>query len=158
MNIGKPAQAFVNIRTGRNGIQRAYLRFSSSDISIDASAGQTDGGLDDKSGKLRLLILRTSPWFDLCKGRSPKLTDIDRGSRITCLLPYENPQGKTSVCAHTSIFHSEATDVLYKKVVIDAEFTNKDKPQLTRSLKLVKIVSVSQPVAVNVRDFFRGQR
>ncbi|KLO12624.1 hypothetical protein SCHPADRAFT_998021 [Schizopora paradoxa] len=122
VNIGKGAQLLVDVRTGRNTIQNARLRLSSSDISIDTSVGQTDA----------------SPLSFSKDG--VELANVEKDLRLTFLLPYQNPQGRTSV-----------------KVVIDAEFTNEDEPTLTRTIKLVKTVTISQPIAVNVRDFFRGQ-
>ena len=46
----------------------------------------------------------------------------------------------------------------FQKVNIVVEYVSTSEPEITRVLRLARVVATSLPVAINVEDFFRGTR
>ncbi|KAI0724064.1 trafficking protein particle complex subunit 10 [Cerioporus squamosus] len=64
-------------------------------------------------------------------------------------------KGQTVVAA---VPHSDASAYHYMKVNITVEYITTSEPEITRVLRLSRVVATSLPVAINVEDFFRGTR
>ncbi|OBZ75937.1 Trafficking protein particle complex subunit 10 [Grifola frondosa] len=64
-------------------------------------------------------------------------------------------KGQTAVI---SIPHSDASAYHFVRVNITVEYVTTAEPDITRTLRLSRIVATSLPVAINVEDFFRGTR
>ncbi|KAI0780765.1 trafficking protein particle complex subunit 10 [Trametes elegans] len=57
-----------------------------------------------------------------------------------------------------AIPHSDASAYHFMRVNIIVEYVTTAEPDITRTLRLSRIVATSLPVAINVEDFFRGTR
>ncbi|KAI0362291.1 hypothetical protein OH77DRAFT_1416520 [Trametes cingulata] len=63
--------------------------------------------------------------------------------------------GQTVVAA---VPHSDASAYHFMRVNITVEYVTTSEPDITRILRLSRVVATSLPVAINVEDFFRGTR
>ncbi|CDO72874.1 hypothetical protein BN946_scf185002.g59 [Trametes cinnabarina] len=64
-------------------------------------------------------------------------------------------RGQTIVAA---VPHSDASAYHFIRVNITVEYVTTSEPDVTRSLRLSRVVPTALPVAINVEDFFRGTR
>ncbi|KAI0636805.1 trafficking protein particle complex subunit 10 [Trametes polyzona] len=64
-------------------------------------------------------------------------------------------QGQTVVAA---VPHSDASAYHFMRINIAVEYVTTTEPDVTRTLRLSRVVATSLPVAINVEDFFRGTR
>ncbi|KAI0831480.1 trafficking protein particle complex subunit 10 [Trametes gibbosa] len=64
-------------------------------------------------------------------------------------------QGQTVIAA---IPHSDASAYHFMRINIAVEYVTVSEPEVTRTLRLSRVVATSLPVAINVEDFFRGTR
>jgi hypothetical protein len=86
------------------------------------------------------------------------LSDIAPDSTVIVLVPYTNiTTNRLLVCLDDS---KETLCVLTPKqrVTLDAEYSVAADTSLSRSIHLLKTVTVDLPISVNVQDYFRGTR
>ncbi|KAF7322882.1 hypothetical protein HMN09_00067600 [Mycena chlorophos] len=69
------------------------------------------------------------------------LADLVEGCHLELLLPYTD----------ASAFHA-------MRVEVEVEYNTQAEPEITRTLRLSRVVATTLPVSVNVQDFFRGDR
>ncbi|KAI1794522.1 trafficking protein particle complex subunit 10 [Ganoderma leucocontextum] len=63
--------------------------------------------------------------------------------------------GQTVVAA---VPHSDASAYAYMRVNITVDYVTTAEPDVTRTLRLSRVVATGLPVEINVQDFFRGTR
>ncbi|KAF5391403.1 hypothetical protein D9757_001971 [Collybiopsis confluens] len=54
--------------------------------------------------------------------------------------------------------HSDASSLHSIKVTFEVEYATAGEPSVNRSLRLMRVITTTLPVSVNVEDFFRGDR
>ncbi|KAG5647176.1 hypothetical protein DXG03_001133 [Asterophora parasitica] len=52
----------------------------------------------------------------------------------------------------------EDTTISFLKIVSEVEYTTKPEPNLSRTIRMTRVVLTALPISVNVEDFFRGSR
>ncbi|OCH95045.1 hypothetical protein OBBRIDRAFT_788779 [Obba rivulosa] len=57
-----------------------------------------------------------------------------------------------------SIPHSDASSYAFMRVDVVVDYVTTSEPNVTRTLKVTRIVPTALPVAINIEDFFRGTR
>ncbi|KAI0093548.1 trafficking protein particle complex subunit 10 [Irpex rosettiformis] len=57
-----------------------------------------------------------------------------------------------------SVVHSDASVFHALKVNIHIDYVTSPEPEITRTLRLTRVVLISLPLTINVEDFFRGTR
>ncbi|TBU35808.1 trafficking protein particle complex subunit 10 [Dichomitus squalens] len=63
--------------------------------------------------------------------------------------------GQTVVAA---VPHSDASAYAYMRINITVDYVTTTEPDITRTLRLSRVVATGLPVEINVQDFFRGTR
>ncbi|KAI0709428.1 trafficking protein particle complex subunit 10 [Earliella scabrosa] len=128
IELGSPRKLMVVLYTGRNDIATASVKLAAPSGIMFTYTEAEVAGNVD-------------PPHIRADEEAVTFLDLKRGQTVVAAVP-----------------HSDASAYQYMKVNIVVEYVSTSEPEITRVLRLARVVATSLPVAINVEDFFRGTR
>ncbi|KAJ7285957.1 trafficking protein particle complex subunit 10 [Mycena rebaudengoi] len=128
IELGKPPTLLVAVSTGRNRVAKASIQFSAPSVTF-------------RYGQVTINSAPDGVNPPETTDESISLVDLPEASHIELLLPYSD----------ASAFHA-------MKIEVEIKYVTVAEPEITRTLRLARVVATTLPISVNVEDFFRGNR